>query len=212
MILNFYKKIFFMFSFNVLFLLNIFILYLNLNLIFYAKNPIYSIIFLMLSFLNISIFLLYLGIEFFALLILIIYVGAISILFLFVIMLIDIKEVLLLKKQNFIFINILILCIGMYFILFYFFNYLNLDINNSGDTVASYKEWFNLAFFYKSDLSNLGLILFNFYYLAFIEAGIILLIAMIGCIALVIDENFISKKQYLFEQILTNNKKNLNLY
>lgn len=207
MILDFYKKYFIMFNnfIFILFFINLLLLYFNLFFIFFVKNPVYSIIFLMLSFLNISIFLLYLGIEFFAILILIIYVGAISILFLFVMMLIDIKDILLMKKRLFIQKNIIL----FYFILILFFLFFLGAVTHFLDTWISFVDWYNISFFLKSDLLNLGFILFNFYYLPFLQSGIILLIAMVGCISLVIDENFVSKKQNLLQQIVRNSKKNL---
>ena len=178
-------------------LLNFLFLYINLFFIFYSKNPIYSVVFLMATFLSSSLFLLYLGIEFFAMLILVIYVGAISILFLFVIMLIDIKEVLL-KKRNVISLNFIIFII--LFMIFIIFSNFSFFFDNL--YFLEFKNWFDI-YFYKSDIINLGFILYNFYFYDFITIGFILLIAMIGCIALVLEENFVAKKQQLFEQIIS---------
>jgi len=59
--------------------------------VIFSESTIHSIIYLVLSFLTCSVFLFILACEFFALLFLIIYVGAIAVLFLFVIMMLDLK-------------------------------------------------------------------------------------------------------------------------
>ena len=56
-----------------------------------AKNPIHSILFLVFVFFNISGLLIMLGVEFLAMLLLVVYVGAVSVLFLFVIMMLNVK-------------------------------------------------------------------------------------------------------------------------
>jgi len=58
-----------------------------------AKNPIISVFNLVLTFINASILLLIQGVEFLSLLLIIVYVGAIAILFLFVVMMLNIKKV-----------------------------------------------------------------------------------------------------------------------
>jgi NADH:ubiquinone oxidoreductase subunit 6 (subunit J) len=57
----------------------------------FSINPIHSILFLILVFFNISGILILLGLEYFALIFIIIYVGAISVLFLFIIMMLNIR-------------------------------------------------------------------------------------------------------------------------
>jgi NADH-quinone oxidoreductase subunit J len=58
-----------------------------------SKNPVQSVLFLILVYLVVAIFFMFLGAEFLSILILIIYVGAISILFLFVVMLLNLRTV-----------------------------------------------------------------------------------------------------------------------
>ena len=60
-------------------------------LIIVSKNPIHSILYLILAFCNVSFVFIILNIEFVALIFLIVYVGAISVLFLFVVMMLNIK-------------------------------------------------------------------------------------------------------------------------
>ena len=56
-----------------------------------ARNPVHSVLFLILVFFNSAGLLLLLGLDFFALIFLVVYVGAIAVLFLFVIMMLNIK-------------------------------------------------------------------------------------------------------------------------
>lgn len=78
-------------------LLQILSLFFVINIIFCAslvilsRNPVYSIFFLVLTFLNTTALLTLLGAEFIALLLLIVYVGAIAVLFLFVVMMLNVK-------------------------------------------------------------------------------------------------------------------------
>tara|TARA_B100000674_G_C37284576_1_gene664877 strand:+ start:105 stop:389 length:285 start_codon:yes stop_codon:yes gene_type:complete len=57
-----------------------------------STNPVYSVISLILTFVNAAILLIFFKAEFLSLIFIVVYVGAIAILFLFVVMMIDIKE------------------------------------------------------------------------------------------------------------------------
>lgn len=180
---------------NKVLVLDLILMYINFFFVFYTRNPIYSIVFLMLAFFNLTIFLLYLGVEFFALLILLIYIGAISILFLFVIMMIDIKDVLLTKNRN----STLLVVIFLFLVLLIVYLLLFLVISKNLVWINLYTEWCD--FLLEFDLLGLSHVLYTayFYYLALI--GLILLITMVGCISLVLEENIVSKKQVPFKQI-----------
>ena len=56
-----------------------------------SKNPVHSVLFLILVFCNSSGLLLLLDLDFFAMIFLVVYVGAIAVLFLFVVMMLDIR-------------------------------------------------------------------------------------------------------------------------
>lgn len=64
---------------------------LSASMVIISKNPIHSVIFLILAFCNATGLLLLLQIDFIAMMFLIIYVGAIAVLFLFVVMMLNIK-------------------------------------------------------------------------------------------------------------------------
>jgi len=61
------------------------------SFVVFVSNPIYSLLWLVLSFLFSASFLLMMGCEFLALIFIVVYVGAIAVLFLFVVMLLDLK-------------------------------------------------------------------------------------------------------------------------
>ena len=67
------------------------ILVISSVLVITSKNPIHSVLFLILCFFNSSILFLFLNAEFLAMILLIVYVGAVAVLFLFVVMMLDIK-------------------------------------------------------------------------------------------------------------------------
>ena len=69
-------------------------------LVITSRNPIFSVLFLIAVFVNVSCYLILLGINFIGLTYLIIYVGAIAILFLFVVMMMNIKLVELTEVNN----------------------------------------------------------------------------------------------------------------
>ena len=60
-------------------------------LVIRSKNPVHSVLFLILAFCSVSGLLLMLGLDFFAMVFLVVYVGAIAVLFLFVVMMLNIK-------------------------------------------------------------------------------------------------------------------------
>jgi len=75
-------------------------LWVTAALMLRSKNPVYSVFFLVLTFLHASGLLLLLGLEFFALLQLLVYIGALAIMFLFVVMLLDIPATEILAHQR----------------------------------------------------------------------------------------------------------------
>lgn len=223
-----------------------------------SKNPIHSILYLILVFCNVTFVLIILGIEFIAIIFLIVYVGAIAVLFLFVVMMLNIKileldevfwkyiPVGLLISSIFLFqifflvfkfdvteIFSLFLFDGLYLVkkltIFNFFNgsikysfvngiYFNNDIVNdtgillfdiySDSTICLVKDSSpallnSLAF--SAELSNteiLGWLVYTYTFFIFLVIGIILLIAMIGSIVLVLNQNINIKRQLIFRQTL----------
>src|SRR5260370_22930179 len=93
------SEIFYGFSTGFLDILTIISLFLGIFIIV-TKNPIISVLFLILLFSSISCYLIFIGIKFIGISYLLVYVGAVSILFLFILMLINIRVSELISNTN----------------------------------------------------------------------------------------------------------------
>lgn len=74
--------------------------WISAALVLRSKNPVHSVFYLVLTFLHASGLLLLIGLEFFGLLIILVYIGALAILFLFVVILLDISSTEILAHQR----------------------------------------------------------------------------------------------------------------
>lgn len=179
-----------------------------------TPNPVHSVLFLIFTFINSSVLIIFLGNTFMALLFLIVYVGAIAVLFLFIIMMLNIKI-----KSEKIFFNsfqfFLIFFSGLFFIFFFlvFFNlyYGGIDLveynllKDSG-FILFYIDYFNIIEQFLT-IELLGQVLYTKYFIPFLLAAYILLLAMVGAIVLTLQHKSSSKKQLLFEQLARSSKK-----
>ncbi len=167
-----------------------------------VKNSVYSILFLILSFIMATGLLLLLNCEFMALLFIIIYVGAIAVLFLFVIMMLNIKVTNSIKDilKYFPIGNI----IGFIFLIEIIFALTeNVKINPYYNSFLFniYTNWYEKIDSI-SDIVSLGQILYTYYILQFLVAGVILLIAVIGSVILTLKtKDKTLKTQDTFRQI-----------
>lgn len=161
-----------------------------------CNNGIYAVLYLILVFVNSSILFFVLGIEYLAVSLIIVYVGAIAILFLFVVMMLN------LKQHESIEVNLRFLPLVFFFALISFILLLTegkIESNVQIGTDLTYVNYFeNLIRF--PNLSNIGLLLFDEGLLYFILAGYILLLAMIAAIALTFHMNMDVKRQSIFTQ------------
>lgn len=173
-----------------------------------TPNPVHSVLFLIFTFVNSSILLIFLGNTFMGLLFLIVYVGAIAVLFLFIIMMLNIKV----KSEKFLF-NFfqffLIFSFGLAFIYFFlvFFNlyYGGIDLFEyqllrDNGFILDYFNYFKVVEEYLT-IELLGQVLYTKYFIPFLIAAYILLVAMVGAIVLTFQGSSSSKKQLLFEQL-----------
>ena len=180
-----------------LFLIYLLIIIAGLLVIF-SKNTVQSVLYLILVFLLCSLLFIYLGADFIGLIILIVYIGAISVLFLFVVMMLNIR--LLEDSFNiYIYIPIIIFIslIIIFQVIYFFFNIFNIiEIDN----LVYYVNW---NFSNNVQISSIGELLFNKLYILFIGAAILLFIAMIGAIILTMDDdlNLLEGKKYNIEKL-----------
>lgn len=195
---------------EVLDVLSIFIILCGIYIII-SKNPIVSILFLIGLFGGISSYLILIGLSFIGLSYLIVYIGAISILFLFILMLINIRTS---EIQNYTKNSILLGLIITIFLSYSIFQVLpysigvinnyssninnvlsnmfinkdNKDISINNDLYfASSNDWSgNLIDI--NNISNIGNIIYTSYNLWLIITGLILLLAMVGTIVITIKK------------------------
>ena len=165
-------------------------------LVIISKNPIHSVLFLILVFFNTSILFLFSNAEFLAMVVLIVYIGAVAVLFLFVIMMLDINITKL--RQTFLNYLPIGLFVGFIILLELFYvvsqSKLNFVQTSSIDN--------NISSQILDNTRIIGNILYTDYFLLFQISGIILLVAMIGAIFLTIRKREGIKKQNIYKQIL----------
>jgi len=163
-----------------------------------SRNTVYSVFFLILVFISISILFIMIGAEFLGMIMLIVYVGAVSVLFLFVVMMLNITEQLTKRSSRRGLINNISVGSIVGLIIF-----LELLVVVGG---WKYKGTFVPLSAINSnlDISNthaLGNILYTDYIHLFQISGMILLVAMIGSITLTFSKRENIKRQSYFSQI-----------
>ena len=153
-----------------------------------SRNPVHSVLFLILAFFNSAGLFVLLGAEFLAMLLVVVYVGAVAVLFLFVVMMLDINFAELREGfQRYMPLGLVVGGILLTEILFVFFNREEMPEN------------VNLV----SEVSNtraLGRVLYTDYIYLFQVAGLILLVAMIGAITLTLRRRENVRKQLISTQ------------
>ena len=153
-----------------------------------SRNPVHSVLFLILAFFNSAGLFVLLGAEFLAMLLVVVYVGAVAVLFLFVVMMLDINFAELREGfQRYMPLGLGVGGILLTEILFVFFNREEMPKN------------MNLV----SEVSNtraLGRVLYTDYIYLFQVAGLILLVAMIGAITLTLRRRENVRKQLISTQ------------
>ena len=173
-------------------------------LVIRSNNAIYSVLFLILVFVNMTGLLLISEIEFLSIMLIIIYVGAIAILFLFVVMMLDIHYL----PQN---INEKLGYLPLtFFIGFLFLIETFLILSKTFPPSFSFfyqfcseKNYFNwiqnLDFI--TNTETIGQILYTYYNIFFLISGIILLIALLGAVTLTIKEKKKVNQQKIYKQL-----------
>jgi len=167
-----------------------------------TMNTVYAVFFLIFSFCVASAILLYLGCEFLAMVFLIVYVGAIAVLFLFVVMMLNIRFIPWVKKDlRFAPLGFLILAL---FLCLFLFVILHLE-SDSYYTIGPENSSYASSFWLLSTGENtemLGTLLFTSYGYPFLIAGYALFIAMVGAIVLTLRHIPLpSKKQDAYLQV-----------
>lgn len=185
--------------FNIAYILFFLIIIISSISVLLSKNPIHSVFFLIIVFLHVSFLLILLHVEFLAFLIFIVYLGAIAVLFLFVIMMFNIH--ILETRDNIIrFIPLVIGTILIILEISYISDLIELKwgLLSFQDFFYIHKNWYNLL--YSKDNIIVLSIIYNYYFYHFILASLILLVAMIGAIMLTLNLSIDLKKQIYYVQ------------
>nr|ADW83096.1 NADH dehydrogenase subunit 6 [Diacronema lutheri]QHD45370.1 NADH dehydrogenase subunit 6 [Pavlova sp. NIVA-4/92] len=177
-----------------------------------ATNPVHSVFALIFVFVNVASVLLVLRVEFISLLFLVVYVGAVAVLFLFVIMMLNVK--LNEASDNSVSYLPLGLVLGVLFLL-------EVSLIITGDLLP-----FSGGFLYRSEISQnlfagspfshlhlesvvavpnnmqlIGSVVYTDLFFPFILAGLLLLLSMIGAIVLSLMKTSSALKQDIFKQV-----------
>jgi NADH-quinone oxidoreductase subunit J len=159
-----------------------------------AKNPVHSVLYLILAFVNAAGLFVMLGAEFLAMILIVVYVGAVAVLFLFVVMMLDVDFAEL--KQGAlqylpigmltggIFLAELLLVVGAWVI--------GPGVPQAITAPIAAKV---------PNIEAIGLVLYTRYVFFFESAGMILLIAMVGAIVLTLQHRVRVRRQNIAEQV-----------
>ena len=161
-----------------------------------SRNTVNSIFFLILDFISVGCLFIMIGAEFLGMIILIVYVGAVAVLFLFVVMMLNVAEQkqswFIGKKSTHIPTGLIVSVLIFLELLVVVGGWKYKDNLMSSSTL----EFSNI-----SNTHQLGLVMYTDYILYFQLAGIILLLSMIGAILLTFRQRKGVKKQSYFNQI-----------
>ena len=171
-----------------------------------SRNPVHSVLFLICVFINAAGLLILLGLDFFALILLVVYVGAIAVLFLFVVMMLDIKVAEISEKR------LRYLPVGGLLGLLFLgemFCVVSTDLNPWLGS-ANLNAWSEISPFYTvpwshlsvavTPLESVGRIVYTYYFHLFLIASCVLLVAMIGAIVLTLHKGVNIRRQAVFSQ------------
>jgi NADH-ubiquinone oxidoreductase chain 6 len=166
-----------------------------------AKNPVHSVLFFILVFCNTSGLLILLGLDFFAMIFLVVYIGAIAVLFLFVVMMFNIQiaeiheEVLRYLPVS-----------GIIGLIFWWEMFFILD-NEIIPLLPTQRNTTSLRYMVYAEkvqswtnLETLGNLLYTHYFVWFLVSSLILLVAMIGAIVLTMQRRTRVKRQEIFRR------------
>lgn len=173
-----------------------------------SRNPIHSVLFLVLVFFNVSGLLILLGVEFLALLFLIVYVGAIAVLFLFIIMMLSIKipnyKILTYRYMP---VGLILGCGFLCEIFTIFQSEFSVLITSPFKTLSFTDFYLNSITIWRSEIvqvTNIEVfagVLYTHYVYLFLMSGVILLVSMIGAITLTLHRRVDVKRQKIYKQV-----------
>ena len=159
-----------------------------------ARNPVHSVLFLILAFFNAAGLFVLMGAEFLAMLLVVVYVGAVAVLFLFVVMMLDV-DFAELKRGVLDYLPIGAVIGGLILVeMLMVAGSWVIDPTLIGKGAAPIVAT-------SSNVAQLGALLYTRYVLFFQAAGLVLLVAMIGAIVLTLRHKPFVKRQNVPDQV-----------
>lgn len=168
--------------------------------VIFSKNPVYSVLWLIFAFINSAGIFILLRAEFLAFVIIIVYVGAVAVLFLFIVMMLDLDNVKSSISRNW----PILLVFSIIFIADCIFITYTSFKKDFIDNISNLNH--NLG-----NINDIGSVLYTDYILQFQLAGILLLTAMIGAIILGLRKKKYVKRQDIYKQLYREKKDGVEL-
>ena len=167
--------------------------------VIFSKNPVNSVLFLVLAFLNSTFLFILIGAEFVGIILAIVYIGAVAILFLFVVMMLDIQiTTLMFNIKRYVPLALLFASVILAEIIY--LTVFKSSKSNISEIVRS-----------SNNTEEIGNVLYTKYFIDFQLSGIVLLLAMIGAIVLTHVYRPSIKRQNIDKQNTTYSKDRIKL-
>jgi NADH-quinone oxidoreductase subunit J len=173
--------------------------------VIFARNPVHSVLFLITDFFSAAGLFVLMGAEFLAMILLVVYVGAVAVLFLFVVMMLDVDFATL--RQGFS--RYLPLGGAIAFILTIEMGIVAASIAHTGAAATSTGPL--TQFGAMTNAEAIGRVLYTDYVYIFQAAGMVLLVAMIGAIVLTLKHRSGAKRQNVGDQTARTEAKGMRL-
>ncbi len=167
--------------------------------VIFSKNPVNSVLFLVLAFLNSTFLFILIGAEFVGIILAIVYIGAVAILFLFVVMMLDIQITSLMFNIKR-YVPLALLFAGVILAEIIYLTVFKSSKSNISEIVKS-----------SNNTEEIGNVLYTKYFIDFQLSGIVLLLAMIGAIVLTHVYRPSIKRQNIDKQNTTYSKDRIKL-
>ena len=183
-----------MYLYSITFYIFCLVAVLSALMVISARNPVHSVLFLILSFVNASGLFVLLGAEFLAMILVVVYVGAVAVLFLFVVMMLDINFVKLREG----FLQYLPFGALLGIVLIVELGILFLTKSFSENSLSQFVQSPQINEVENTKL--IGQVLYTDYFYLFQISGLILLVAMVGSIKLTLRDRWQVKRQNISSQ------------
>ena len=167
--------------------------------VIFSKNPVNSVLFLVLAFLNSTFLFILIGAEFVGIILAIVYIGAVAILFLFVVMMLDIQMTTLMFNIKR-YIPLALLFAGVILAEIIYLTVFKSSKSTLSEIVRS-----------SNNTEEIGNVLYTKYFIDFQLSGVVLLLAMIGAIVLTHVYRPSIKRQNIDKQNTTYSKDRIQL-